>query len=255
MDVGLNLFSIRNLIQKEKDFLDTAYKLKDMGYSYMQYSGGPYDAATIARVSRETNMPVYLTHVPMDRILNDTDKLMEEHASFSCKNIGLGMMPVKTILDNAEFEKTVSALNAAGEKMQKNGFSFFYHHHHYEFFKRNGETALEYMLKNAPYINFTFDTFWAQYGGADVLTMLDKMRGRISCVHLKDYQISLQESDYTLNPTFAAVGDGNMDFKKIVAKMKECGTKYFFVEQDDAALLPDPLSTVQRSIRYIKSVL
>lgn len=255
MDAGLNLFSIRNLIQNEKDFLDTAYKLKDMGYSYMQYSGGPYDAEMIARVSKTTNMPVYLTHVPMDRIINDTDKLMEEHASFSCENIGLGMMPIKTILDEKEFEKTVASLNAAGEKMQKNGFAFFYHHHHYEFFKRNGKTAIEYMLKNAPYIRFTFDTYWAQYGGADVLALLDKMQGRIACVHLKDYQISLRESDGTLNPAFAPVGDGNMDFQKIVAKMKTCGVQYYFVEQDNAADLPDPLGAVQRSIRYIKSVL
>ncbi len=255
MEVGLNLFSIRNLIQNEKDFLDTANKLKEMGYSYMQYSGGPYDADMIARVSKEAEMPVYLTHVPMDRILNDTDKLTEEHAKFGCKNIGLGMMPIKTLANEQEFEKTVEKLDTAAEKMHKNGFSFFYHHHHYEFFKRNGETALEYMLKNAPHINFTLDTYWVQYGGADILATIEKMRGRISCVHLKDYQLTWRESDCTFNPAFAPVGDGNMDFKKIVAKMKECGTKYFFAEQDNAADLPDPLNAVQRSIRYIKSVL
>lgn len=253
MEVGLNLYSIRNLIQNEKDFLDTACKLKDMGYSYMQYSGGPYDAEMIACVSKQSNMPVYLTHVPMDRILNDTEKLMEEHASFGCKNIGLGMMPPKVAANEFEFEKTVEALNVAAEKMQKNGFAFFYHHHQFEFFKRNGITLLEYMLKNAPYVNFTLDTYWAQFGGADVLALIEKMQGRIACVHLKDYQLTWKESDSTFNPAFAPVGDGNMDFKKIIENMKQSGAKYFFVEQDNAADLPDTLGQVQRSIEYIKS--
>ena len=51
MKFGLNLFSIRNLIATEEEFLKTAKKLKEMGYSYMQFSGAPYDAEKIKRVS------------------------------------------------------------------------------------------------------------------------------------------------------------------------------------------------------------
>ena len=75
MKAGLNLFSIRNFLKTEEDFLATAIKLKEMGYSYMQFSGAPFDADQIARVSKESGMPVYLTHVPMDRIIGDTEKL------------------------------------------------------------------------------------------------------------------------------------------------------------------------------------
>ena len=52
MKAGLNLFSIRNLIKTEKDFLDTAIKLREMGYSTMQYSGGEFIPERIARVSK-----------------------------------------------------------------------------------------------------------------------------------------------------------------------------------------------------------
>ena len=88
MEVGLNLFSIRNLITNENDFLNNLKKVKEMGYSYVQYSGGPYDPEMIKRVTKEVEMPVCLTHVPLDRILNESDKLMQEHSIFSCKNIG-----------------------------------------------------------------------------------------------------------------------------------------------------------------------
>lgn len=51
MQIGVNLFSIRNLItadQCEKTFV----QLKNMGVSYVQYSGGPYDLALLVRCSK-----------------------------------------------------------------------------------------------------------------------------------------------------------------------------------------------------------
>ena len=145
MKVGLNLYSIRNLIATEEDFLATAHKLREMGYDYLQYSGGEYDPARIARVSKEAGLPVYLTHVPMDRILNDTDALMAEHESFGCRNIGLGAMPHDILLDDEKFKQTVAALDAVAVKMEQRGFRFFYHHHQFEFMKRNGETLFDYI--------------------------------------------------------------------------------------------------------------
>ena len=56
MEAGLNLFSIRNKIKTEEDFLKTACELKDMGYSYMQFSGAPHSAETLARVVKESGV-------------------------------------------------------------------------------------------------------------------------------------------------------------------------------------------------------
>lgn len=253
MEAGLNLYSIRNLIKTEEDFLDTAKKLKEMGYTYIQYSGGPYDPEMIKRVSEASGLPVVLTHVPMDRIINDTDKLMEEHAMFGCKNIGLGAMPVDVIVDEAKCKETIAKLNEAGKRMQEKGFKFFYHNHHIEFYKHNGQTVFDYMLENAPYINFTADTYWLQFGGVNVIEYLEKLKGRIECVHLKDYGIF--KKDNWFEPKFTSVGDGTIDFKKIVPKLKEWGVKYFLVEQDNAADLPDTLAPIGRSINYIKTEL
>ena len=255
MKAGLNLYSIRNLIKTEEDFSATAKKLKEMGYDYIQYSGGPYDPEVIARVSKESGLPVVLTHVPMDRIINDTDKLMEEHASFGCYNIGLGAMPKEVILDEQLCKETVAKLNDAGKRMADKGFKFFYHNHHIEFYKHNGQTVFDYMIENAPYINFTADTYWLQYGGVDVVDFLETLKGRIACVHLKDFKQSYNEETTIMQPRFAPVGDGVMNFKKIVEKMKTLGVQYYFVEQDDAVNYPDPFEQVERSIKYIKTQL
>jgi len=264
MKAGLNLYSIRNLIQTEEAFLDTANKLREMGYSSMQYSGAGYDPDMIKRVSEASGLPVVLTHMPAKRIFEETDALMEEHALFGCKNIGLGSIPITELIfddrtcDEQKCKETVEKLNKVGEKMVNNGFRFFLHNHHYEFMKMtNGETIFDYILENAPYINFTLDTYWLQFAGVDVLATIEKLKGRIGCVHLKDYRIVVNKKlDYfDCTPAYESVGDGNMDFKAIVPKMKEAGTEHFLVEHDNAASLPDPLGCVERSIRYIKAEL
>ena len=228
--------------------------LKEMGYSYIQYSGGAFDADRIARVSAQSGLPVVLTHVPMDRIVNDTQALMEEHAKFGCKNIGLGAMPPDAIADESRCKQMIEQLNKAGEVMQQNGFSFFYHHHHFEFFKHGGQTVFDYIIENAPYINYTLDTYWLQDGGVDVGATIDRLKGRICCVHLKDYMITnTPENPGAFTPIFAPVGDGNIDFASLLPRMRAAGAQYFLVEQDNAATLPDTMEQVGRSIKYIKA--
>lgn len=256
MQAGLNLYSIRNYLDTEEHFLEAAKHLKEMGYSYIQYSGGVFDPDRIARVSAQTGLPVVLTHVPMDRIINDTQLLMEEHNKFGCKSIGLGAMPPDAIADDVKCKSMIEQLNRAGEIMQKNGFSFFYHHHHFEFFKHGEQTVFDYIIENAPYINFTLDTYWLQYGGVNIGDTVDRLKGRICCVHLKDYMISTvpgQTGGFA--PVFAPVGDGNIDFASLIPRMKAAGAQYFLVEQDNAATLPNTMEQVARSIRYIHNQL
>ena len=259
MKAGLNLYSLRKFIKTEEELLSTANRLKDMGYDYLQFSGVQVNAEwaeILARVCEQTQMPVCLTHNPLDRVINDTEKLMEEHAIFGCKNIGIGGLPNPTVVDEKLCKETYDKLNLAAEKMAKNGYKFFYHNHHKEFWKyENGDTPFDYMLNNTPHINFTVDTYWLQYGGVDVVDFLETLKGRIACVHLKDFKQSYNAETTIMQPRFAPVGDGVMNFKKIVEKMKTLGVQYYFVEQDDAVNYPDPFEQVERSIKYIKTQL
>ncbi len=258
MKAGLNLYTLRKSITTEKDLIETAIRLRNMGYSYLQYSGAPIDPDRISIAVKESGIPIVLTHAPIDRIVSDTDALMEEHARFGCKNIGLGAMPASIIADEVLCKKKIEELDRAGEAMKKRGFKFFYHHHHFEFFKHNGETVLDYMIKNTENINFTADTYWIQYGGGDINAIFGKMQGRMECVHLKDYLITANvdgDGKVKFAPKFAPVGDGTIDFKSAVQKAKDCGAKYFLVEQDNAPDFDDPFAQVERSIKYIKEAL
>ena len=248
MKAGLNLYSIRNKIQTEKDFLNTIKTLKKNGCAYIQFSGSPLPLNVVSKCIKKVKIDLVLTHSPMDRIINDTDNLMKEHALCHCKNIGLGMMPKEYCGNEKAFIKKAKELENAAKKMSKKGFKFFFHNHQFEFkHMKSGITYFEYMIKNCPHFNFTLDTYWVQYGGHDIISMVKKLKGRIECVHLKDYKI-----DDNLDPKFAPIGDGNIDFKSVIKEMKKSGAKYFLIEQDNAAELKNGFNDVLRSIKTLK---
>ena len=254
MEAGINLYSLRTLIEDEEGFLRTALALRDMGYSSIQFSGAPYDPEVIERVSKKTGLPVVLTHVPPDRILDDTDALMAEHESFGCRIIGIGWMSPKPFLDEDELKKVLADYDRAAAKMKQNGFEFSFHHHFAEMYRvGGGKTVLEHVVDDTENINITVDTYWLQYGGVDVCAMIDRLAGRVKCVHLKDYQIKAStEGGLSFTPTFAPVGSGTLDFSAIVEHSKKAGAIHFLVEQDDAVDYPDPLGQAKMSIDYIR---
>lgn len=254
MKVGLNLFSIRNLIKGEEAFRNTLVKVKEMGYSYVQYSGGSYDPLMIKSVTEDIGVPVCLTHVPLDRILNESDKLMEEHKLFGCSNIGLGSLKFDYYVNEKLFKDTIDNLQNIAVKMKRNGFKFFFHHHNSEFCKIGDKTGFDYIFENAPDVNITLDTYWVQNGGADVIDTIKRVNGRIECVHLKDYKVVCNTENDTYESKYAPIGAGNMNFKKIIETMKSCGVKYYLVEQDDAAELPNTLDLMKESIDYLKTL-
>ena len=254
-ETGLNLYSIRRLVGTEDDLRNVLYALKEMGYAHVQYSGGPYEPERIARVSRETGMPVVLTHQPLKKLLEEPDQLMRDHESFGCHHIGLGSIPTSIVCDKTKFREAADALEAVSRRMRENGFTLTYHHHNYEFIRHGDETAFDYILKNTS-LHVTADTYWLQYGGADVLKTVDLLAGRISCLHLKDYRTNhriTEDGKHVYTPGFAPVGDGVLDFAAVIRHAKAAGTRYFLVEQDDAQDYPDPMEQVRRSIDYIKN--
>lgn len=253
MKFGLNLYSLRDRIETEEGLEQVCAALGRMGYSFLQFSGSPLPLETVRRVSERTGMPFNLTHSPIDRILNDTDRLMREHEAFGCRNIGIGCIP-NPMMSDAQVEELTREMERAAAYMQERGFRLYYHQHHYEFRKMgSGRTVLEYFMEMAPHLNFILDTYWVQYGGGNIYELAKKLTGRIGCVHLKDYKIVGTGGDWDVEPTFAYLGDGLLDFGKIIPALRAAGTELFYVEQDNASELPDGMEQLEKSAVYLKA--
>jgi sugar phosphate isomerase/epimerase len=60
--------------------------------------------------------------------------------------------------------------------------------------------------------------------------------------------------DYTVNaenhPTFAEIGNGNLDWKRIIAAAEAAGCQWFCIEQDTCP--GDPFDSLKQSFDYTK---
>ncbi len=252
MNFGINLYSLRHQIETPDAFLETAKRLREMGYRSLQISGIPIDKELIRSVCEKCEMPAVLTHVPFDRIENDTAALVAEHERFGCRNVGLGMMKFRDLPEEEIFAR-VAALEAAGKKLRSYGAKFFYHHHSHEFCKLStGETIFDYILNNTEHVNITLDTYWLQHGGVSILDYIKRCEGRLECVHLKDF-LPRYDAEGKLKLSFAPVGEGNINWQAVIPTLLAAGATHFLVEQDDATSYPDPLGQAESSIRYLRT--
>ena len=109
----------------------------------------------------------------------------------------------------------------------------------------DGKLVIEKLMEDMPadIMGFTLDTFWVQAGGGDPALWLEKLAGRIPCIHLKDF---------TYGRKMAVVGEGNINFDRVFEKAEKGGTQYMLVEQDDCNG-EDPIDCLRRSYEFLRS--
>lgn len=117
-------------------------------------------------------------------------------------------------------------LNELGKKANKAGLKLLYHNHDFEFKKdADGIIPINYLLENcdSSLVNFQMDLFWVTKAGADPLAYFEKYPGRFKIWHVKDMD---------KEGKFAPVGEGTIDFARILSKKEQSGMEYYMVEQD-----------------------
>ena len=100
----------------------------------------------------------------------------------------------------------------------------------------------------AELMGITFDTYWAQFAGADPAKVLLDLKGRVECIHLKDMCATERNGN-----RMAPVGHGNMDFERILVSAEKAGSQYLLVEQDDC-YGEDPFACMKKSFAYLQSL-
>ena len=227
MKIAAQLYTIRNFTNNAKEVEESLKKIRAIGYGAVQVSGFKhYEPALIAGVCKGISLEIAVTHTPLDRILNDTENLINEHKLFGAKYIGLGWYGMST---QKECDGFIKLLEKPVEQIYKAGLKFVYHNHAHEFVKDGGVTVMDYFLQNTDpqKIGLLADLYWLQCAGVNPAAFLEKYKNRIEIVHLKDMKMTADNKQ-----AFAEVFEGNMDYDNILAVCKKIGIKYAAVEQD-----------------------
>jgi sugar phosphate isomerase/epimerase len=225
-------------------------KVADIGYTTVQLSGVcAYEPEWMNEELKKNGLECVLTHWKADEILEDPVSVINKHRTFGCENIGLGCMPGGWATEEMT-HSFIKNFKEPAKIIAQNGAKLFFHNHHWEFARsRTGERFLERFLADFPpeLLSITLDTYWVQYGGASPEEILRALAGRAECVHLKDLAIVGGKQ------RMAVLGEGNLNFPKIIAAAEDAGTEHLLVEQDDC-YGEDPFECLARSYRYLRAL-
>ncbi len=144
-------------------------------------------------------------------------------------------------------ENLANILTTLGKKCEKAGLKLLYHNHDFEFKKdKDGVVVIDYLLEHLDpkYVNFEMDLYWVTKAGADPIAYFEKYPNRFKLWHVKDMDDQGR---------FAPVGNGTIDFAKILAQKELSGMKYYFVEQDRTFDM-EPLEAIQISHDGLKKI-
>lgn len=153
--------------------------------------------------------------------------------------------PNHIVMDDLKF--AVDQFHRIGEACNKEGLRFAYHNHDHEFRQVGDGLAYDYFMQNTEpeLVTMQLDLYWASVGGADPAEYLMKYPGRFEMLHVKDaYDLSDRES-------FACVGEGVIDFERILQYCGTGGVKHLVVEKDGAT---QGIRCAQTSINHLESL-
>lgn len=250
MTVGAQLYTLRDYCRTPEDFACTLRRVADMGYTTVQVSGTcAYTGTWLRDALKCAGLTCTLTHVAPQSILDDAQAVCRTHEAFSCRYVGIGGAN-PWFKEEKDYEAFRDAFLPAARAIKNAGKYFMYHNHYMEFGRdKNGVSYFERMLEDfAPNeMGITLDTYWLQYAGGDSRLWLEKLKGRVPCVHLKDMAV------VDCTPRMAPVGDGNFDYESLLKAAEDAGTRYLYVEQDDC-FEEDPFDCLKKSLRYLNAL-
>ncbi len=235
--LGFTLFNFCSVIKTLDDLDNVLAKLEDMGVDTVQVSGIAHlNSFDIAKLCKKHGMEVCVTHLSFDRIVNDTDAVIEEHKALGCKTVGIGWIEEKYRGEDG-VKRFVEELTPAVKKLRAAGMRFAYHNHQFEFMRYpNGKTGYQMLTELDPeLISFIFDTHWAQTGGVDPASYIKKLGKRISVCHFKDYRI-VKDGEGSFVRDFAEIGTGNLDLDEYFRACRDSEVEYIIIEQDSTPL-------------------
>ncbi len=242
--IALNLFTLRDFIKSRSAMRKTLQALRDIGYEHVQIGSLDYlSAEEMKKLLDEFGMSCCARHVKLFQNEKEALQSIEEHKILGCTYSAISHMRADSA---AGYVELAGKADKWARLFKKHGITLAYHNHAHEFQKFDGKLALDIIFENSTTLQSEIDTYWVHYGGGVTCEWIEKMKNRLPLIHLKDYAILDGQ------PTFAEVGEGNLNFPRIIETAREAGTRWFIVEQDICQR--DPFESVKISFENLKKM-
>lgn len=256
--IGLQLWTVRDALKE--NVAATLKTVAEAGYFQVEPFNSPLTAEIVA-ASKDLGLKLNSFHFDASTIIEPKDEALTDFQRVVAlaKADGFTELVIPFLAPNhrsVEGYKSVAAkINAAAKVAKDGGLRLSYHNHAFEFAPLDGGTTGYdiFISEFGPDSFFEIDTFWVAVGGHDPGAMIEKLSGRVSQLHLKDLKPGVDVPLYDSIPddAFQELGDGTLDWVKILAAAEKANVTHCHIEQDRS---PHPLDSVRQSIRHLKTL-
>jgi sugar phosphate isomerase/epimerase len=243
------------------DVPGTLKKVSDMGYINLEladYAEGKFYGHApkeFKKMVDDLGMVCFSSHSQVEsaNITMDKAKLMAEaHAELGVKYC------IKPWIEEPDrnvesYKKMIADCNEVGKIMKGVGIQFGYHNHNFEFLNTDGVVPYyDIFLKemDADLITMELYLFWASKAGQNPVEMFNKYPGRFQLLHFKDMKTNQPPFFTVIKDDICSVGEGVIDFKKILAAKDIAGAKCIIVEDDNQGN-GKPFEGIETSIKNV----
>ena len=210
-DIGLQLYSIRQLIGNAEKFAENQEQvlaqLASQGYTAVEtanYGDGKMygltpeefkacmDKAGLNPLSTHTTRGLSKEEVAAGAPNEETMKWWDECiAAHKAAGVEYIVTPWQNLPNTLEDLKVWCKYhNAIGKKCAEAGIKYGYHNHAHEFKKVEDQVMINYMIENTDpqYVFFELDVYWTVMGQASPVEYFKKYPGRFKLLHIKDHK-------------------------------------------------------------------
>lgn len=246
--VGIQLWTVKS--EAEKDLEGTLRKLYALGFREIEFAGFyGKTAADIGAVLESIGLTPVSMHASADDIAAKGDAVIADARTLRLKYIicsspmsdaakaKLEWAKKMDALDPGDWKMNAALFNKFGKTVKAAGLRFGYHNHHVEFKKFGEQTAFDTLFGSTDpdLVKIELDVGWAVAASQDPVAILNKYKGRVVALHVKD--IGKLDPD-PHKATTVAVGEGTIDWKKVIGTAHANGVKHYFYEQEEPYTRP-----------------
>jgi sugar phosphate isomerase/epimerase len=240
--VGVQLYTLRDLMQRNAQ--RTLQEVAAVGCKEVEFAGYfDHPPKRLRRWLEDAGLTAPAAHLPLNDPKLDLEATLDTAAILGHSYIVLASMP---LLDRSikDFQRAAGRLNQIGSLARARGISAAYHNHDFEFKQTSGRHPYTVLLEETDpaLVAMEMDVYWLTNAGEDPLAYFERYPGRFHLCHLKDMDQKRRITD---------VGNGLIDFPKILGARDHAGFRHFFIEHDNPT---DALASVRSSFHYLNGL-